>query len=152
MSYLLKPFDFSEIIGYPNDIPEDVLDNVLKFQYGDDACAHVKAFGQLIDDWDDSPICEDDLMRLFSWTLLVDDGYAGHWFLLHEDNEIKIIRDFLHDFLEKFGDDQDEIYIELVDDFMDKWKRKNLLAVKTTNSYIEVDTPPDPLRSLKKKF
>jgi hypothetical protein len=50
MSYLLKPFDFSEIIGYPNDTPEDVLDNVLKFQYGDDACVHVKAFGQLIDD------------------------------------------------------------------------------------------------------
>jgi hypothetical protein len=73
MSYLLKPFDFSEIIGYPNDIPEDVLDNVLKFQYGDDACAHVKAFGQLIDDWDDSPICEDALMQLFSWTLLVDE-------------------------------------------------------------------------------
>jgi hypothetical protein len=31
MSYLWKPFDFSEIVGYPNDIPEDVLDNVLEF-------------------------------------------------------------------------------------------------------------------------
>ena len=56
--------------GYPNYIPEDVVDNVIEFDNGDDACAHVKAFGQLIDDWDDSPICEDALMRLFSWTLL----------------------------------------------------------------------------------
>jgi hypothetical protein len=31
MSDLTKPFDFSEIVGYPNDIPEDVLDNVLNF-------------------------------------------------------------------------------------------------------------------------
>jgi hypothetical protein len=122
---------------------------VLKLQYGDDVCVHVKAFGQLIDDWDDSLICEDALMRLFSWTLLMDDGYVGHWFLLHEDNEIKTIRDFLHDFLERFGDDQDEIYVELVDDFMDKWKRKNLLAIKTTNSDREVDSPPNPSEDLK---
>jgi hypothetical protein len=79
----------------------------------------------------------------------VDDGYAGHWFLLHEDNEIKTIRDFLRDFLEIFGDDQDEIYVELVDDFMDKWKRKNLLAIKTTSSDREVDSPPDPIEELK---
>jgi hypothetical protein len=148
MSDLQKPFDFSKIVGYPNDIPDDVLDNVLNFQYGDDACAHVKAFGQLIDDWDDSPFCENALMRLFSWTLLVDDRYVRHWFLLYEDNSIEIVRDFLHDFLERFGDDRDEIYNELVDDFMKK-RRKNLLAIATTNSNIEVDSPPDPIEELK---
>jgi hypothetical protein len=47
-------------------------------------------------------------MQLLSWTLLVDDGYVGHWFLLHEDNEIKTIHDFLLEFLERFGDDEDE--------------------------------------------
>jgi hypothetical protein len=144
-----KPFDFSGIVGYPNDIPDDVLDNVLSFQYGDDACAHVKAFRQLINDCDDSPICEDAPMRLFSWTLLVDDGYAGHWFLLQEDNSIKTIREFLHDFLERFGDDQDEIYNELVDDFMEKWKRKIFPDIETTNSDIEIDTSPDPIEELK---
>jgi hypothetical protein len=66
MSELTKPFDFSEIVGYPNDIPEDVVDNVLEFHEGGDACAHVEAFWKLIDDWDDSPICEDALMLLFS--------------------------------------------------------------------------------------
>jgi hypothetical protein len=69
MSCLVKPFDFSEIVGYPNDIPEDV-DNVLEFHEGGDACAHVKAFWQLIDDWHNPPVYEDALMRLFSWTLL----------------------------------------------------------------------------------
>jgi hypothetical protein len=110
MSDLKKPFDFSEIVGYPNDIPEDVVDNVIEFHNGGDAYAHVKAFGKFIDDWYDPPIHEDALMRLFSWTLLEGQGSACDWFLLHEDKSIKTIRDFLHDFLERFGDDQDEIY------------------------------------------
>jgi hypothetical protein len=149
MNELTKPFDFSEIVGYPNDIPEDVVDNVLEFHEGGDACAHVKAFWKLIDGWDDSPICEDALMFLFSWTLVEGQGSACDWFLLHEEKEIKTIRDFMHNFLERFGDDQDEVYDELVDDFMEKWKRKNLLNIKTTNSDIEVDTPPDPIEELK---
>jgi hypothetical protein len=61
----MKPFDFSEIVGYPNDIPEDVVDNVLEFHEGGDACAHVKAFWKLIDGWHDPPIYEDALMKLF---------------------------------------------------------------------------------------
>jgi hypothetical protein len=126
MSYLLKHFDFSGIVGYPNYIPEDVIENLSNFHDCGDACAHVKAFGKLIDDWYDPPIYEDALMQLFSWTLCEGAGYAYNWFLLHEDNSIKTIRDFLHAFLERFGDDQDEIYNELVDDFMEKWKRKNL--------------------------
>jgi hypothetical protein len=88
-------------------------------------------------------------MRLFSWTLLEGQGSACDWFLLHEDNSIKTIRDFLHDFLERFGDDQDEIYNELVDDFMEKWKRKNLPDIKTISSDIMIDSPPDPIEELK---
>jgi hypothetical protein len=55
----------------------------------------------------------------------------------------------LHDFLEIFGDDQDEIYNELVDIFMEKWKRKNLPDIEMINSDIETDTPPDPIEDLK---
>jgi hypothetical protein len=58
------PFDFSEIVGYPNDIPEDVIDNVPDFDHGH-ACAHIKAFTKFIDDWCDTPIHEDVLMRMF---------------------------------------------------------------------------------------
>jgi hypothetical protein len=149
MSEITRPFDFSEIVGYPNDIPEDVVDNVLEFHEGGDACAHIKAFWKLIDDWDDTPIHEDALMRLFSWTLLEGHGSACDWFLIRNDKSIKTIRDFLHDFLERFGDDQDEIYSELIDDFMGKWKRKNLSNIKTISSDIEVDDPPDPIKELK---
>jgi hypothetical protein len=81
MSYLLKPFDFSGIVGYPNFIPEDVIDNSPIFHNGGDACAHVKAFGQLIDDWYDPPIYEDALMQLFSWTLFRDMLVIGFFFM-----------------------------------------------------------------------
>jgi hypothetical protein len=148
MSSITRPFDFSEIVGYPNYIPENVLDNVIIFHEDGDACTHIKAFWNLIDDWDDTPIHEDSLMQLFSWTLLEGEGSAWDWFLLHDDKSIKTIRDFLHDFLERFGDDQDEIYSELVDDFMEKWKRKNLSNIKTTSSDTEVDIPPDPIEEL----
>jgi hypothetical protein len=148
MSEITRPFDFSEIVGYPNDIPEDVVDNVLEFHEGGDACAHIKAFWKLIDDWDDTPIHEDALMQLFSWTLLEGHGSACDWFLIRNEKSIKTIRDFLHEFLERFGDDQDEIYGELIDDFMEKWKRKNLSNINTISSDIEVDDPPDPIKEL----
>ena len=70
MSDLQKPFDFSRIVGYPDNILENVIDNVLKFHDGGDACAHIEAFWKLIDDWHNPLIYEDALMRLFSWTLL----------------------------------------------------------------------------------
>jgi hypothetical protein len=148
MDDLTRPFDFSEIVGYPNDIPENVVDTVLKFHEGGDACAHIKAFWKLIDDWDDTPIHEDALMRLFSWTLLEGHGSACDWFLIHKDKSIKTIRGFLHDFLERFGDDQDEMYSELIDDFMGKWKRKNLSNIETISSDIEVDAPSDPIKEI----
>jgi hypothetical protein len=44
MRCLLKTFGFSGIVGYPNFIPEDVIDNSPTFHNGGDACAHVKAF------------------------------------------------------------------------------------------------------------
>jgi hypothetical protein len=137
------------VLNGRSTIPKDVIDNLFNFHDGGDACAHVKAIGKLIDDWYDPSIYEDALMQLISWTLLEGDGYACNWFLLHEDNSIKTIRDFLHDFLEIFGDDRYEIYTELVDDFMEKWKKKNLPDIKTINSDIEIDTPPDPIEELK---
>jgi hypothetical protein len=74
MGTFLKPIDFSGIVGYPHDISEDVIENLSDFHDYGDACAHVRAFGQLIDDWYNPPIYEDVLMKLFSWTLC--EGYA----------------------------------------------------------------------------
>jgi hypothetical protein len=64
--------------------------------YGD-ALAHVRAFGQLIDDCYDPPIYEDVLMELFSWTLFL--GYAYDWVHDSEDNTFNTIQDLLHVFL-----------------------------------------------------
>jgi hypothetical protein len=151
MDDITRPFDFSEIVGYPNYIPENVLDNVFMFKFHEDgdAYTHIKVFWNLIDDWDDTPIHEDSLMQLFSWTLLEGHGSAGDWFLFSNEKSIKNIQDFLHDFLERFGDDQDEIYSELIDDFMGKWKRRNLSNIDAISSDIEVDDPPDPIEELK---
>jgi hypothetical protein len=38
---------------------------------------------------------------------------------------------------------------ELVDDFMERWKGKNLQDMDTISSDIEEDTPPDPIKELK---
>jgi hypothetical protein len=128
MSNLQKPFDFSQIVGYPNDIPDDVLDNVLNFQYGNDACAHVKAFGQLIDDWDDSPICEDALMRLFSWTLLVDDSPPDS---IEELKNIILNMQYAHT----------KQYEAMNEQFMIMEDQLEILEANFTETYIEY---PDP--------
>jgi hypothetical protein len=54
----------------------------------------------------------------------------------------------LHAFLKRFGYDRSEIHNELVDGFMETWRRKNLPNIKTINSDIEVDSPPDPIEEI----
>jgi hypothetical protein len=96
-----------------------------------DASAHIRAFTQCFDEWCDPPIYEDVLMQLFVMTLV---GESYDWFHDSPDNTFKTIRDLLHAFLEMFGRDRDEVYNELVDDFMGKWRRKNLLNIETISS------------------
>jgi len=84
---------------------------------------------------------------LFVTTLCEEDAY--YWLHDFEDSSFKTIRDLMFSFLEIFGDDQDGAYHELVDDFMEKWKRNNLQDIKTISSDIEVDSPPDPIEQLK---
>jgi hypothetical protein len=147
MSYLLKPIDFSGFVGYPHDISEDVIDNLPDYHNYGDASSHIRAFTQCIDEWCDPPIYEDVLMSLFVMTFC--EEYAFNWFQDSEDHTFKTIQDLLHALLERFGDDRDEIYNELVDDFMEKWKRKNLPDIETISSDIEIDTPPDRIEELK---
>jgi hypothetical protein len=72
-----------------------------------------------------------------------------NWFHDSPDKRFKTIQDLLHAFLERFGHDRSEVYNELVDDFMETWKRKNLLSFKTISSDIEVDIPSDPIEEFK---
>jgi hypothetical protein len=84
-----NPLDFSGIVGYPHDISEDVIENLPDFHNYGDASAHIRAFGQCIDEWYDPPIHEDVLMQLFAMTLCED--YAYDWFHDSDDNEFKTI-------------------------------------------------------------
>jgi hypothetical protein len=110
MDAFYNPLDFSGIVGYPHDISEDVIENILTIIILMMLSAHVRAFGHCIDEWCDPPIYEDVLMQLFVMTLCEDLAYD--WFHDSDDNEFKTIQDLLFAFLERFGDDQDEIYNE----------------------------------------
>ena len=70
------------------------------------------------------------------------------WFHDSPDNTFKTIRDLLHAFLNLFGRSPQEIHNELVDNFMETWRRKNLPNIKTISSYLEVDAPPNTIKKL----
>jgi hypothetical protein len=146
MDGFLDPIDFSGIIGYPHDISEDVIDNILDFYDHDHVDAHIWAFTKCIEKWCDPPIYEDVLMQLFVFTLCGDR--ANDWFYHSPDKTFKTIRDLLHAFLNLFGRSQHEIHNELVDGLMETWKRKNLPNIKTISSDIEDGSPLDPIKEI----
>ena len=146
MDSFWNPFDFSGIVGYPHDISEDVIDNIPDFYDHDDASTHIRAFTQCIDEWCDPPIYEDVLMQLFVMTFVGER--ENDWFHDSPDKTFKTIRDLLHAFLNLFGRSQHEIHNELVDGFMETWRRKNLPNIKMISSDIEVDSPPDPIKEI----
>jgi hypothetical protein len=147
MDGFFDPIDFSGIVGYPHDISEDVIDNIPDFYDHDHAGAHIWAFTKCIEKWCDPPIYEDVLMQLFVFTLCGDR--ANDWFHHSPDKTFKTIRDLLHAFLNLFGRSQHEIHNELVDSFMETWRRKNLPNIKTISSDIEVDAPSNPIEEFK---
>jgi hypothetical protein len=146
MDGFFDPIDFSGIVGYPHDISEDVIDNIPDFYDHNHAGAHIWAFTKCIEKWCDPPIYEDVLMQLFVFTLCGDR--ANDWFHHSPNNTFKTIRDLLHAFLDLFGRGQQEVHDELVDNFMETWRRKNLPNIETISSDIEVDAPSDPIEEL----
>jgi hypothetical protein len=146
MDDFYNPIDFSGIVGYPHDIPKDVIDNIPYYEDHGDGCTHIRAFMQCIEKWCDPPIYEDVLTMLFAWTFYGE--LVSDWFRNLSVKKFKTMRDLLFAFLYGFGRNQVSILNELVDDFMETWERKNLLDTKTTNSDIEVDSPPDLIEEL----
>jgi hypothetical protein len=51
----------------------------------------------------------------------------------------------MHAFLERFADDHDETYNELVDAFMEKWKEREPPDIKMINLDIKMDAPIEKL-------
>jgi hypothetical protein len=146
MDDFFGPIDFSGIVGYPHDISEDAIDNILDFFDHTHLGAHIWAFTKFIEKWCDPPIYEDVLMRLFVFTLVGER--AMYWFHDSPDKTFKTIQDLLHAFLNLFGRSQQEIHNELIDNFMETWRRKNLPNIKIISSDIEVDAPSDPIKEI----
>jgi hypothetical protein len=138
-----NPIDSSGIVGFPHDIPEDAIDNIPDFFDHTHPGAHIWAFTKFIEKWCDPPIYEDVLMQLFVFTLCGERAMS--WFHDSPDNTFKTIQDLLHAFLRLFGRSQQEVHDELVDIFMETWRRKNLSYIETISSDSEVDIPSNPI-------
>jgi hypothetical protein len=82
-------------------------------------------------------------MQLFFFTLCDERGID--WFRDSPDNTFKTIQDLLHDFLGLFGRSQQEVHDELVDIFVETWRKKNLSYIETISSNSEVDIPANPI-------
>jgi hypothetical protein len=141
--FFWNPIDFSGIVGYPHDISEDAIDNIPDFFDHTHPGAHIWAFTKFIEKWCDPPIYEDVLMQLFVFTLVGER--ASDWFHDSPDKTFKTIQDLLHAFLRKFGRSQQEVHDELVDNFMETWRKKNLSYIETISSDSEVDIPSNPI-------
>jgi hypothetical protein len=139
------PIDFSGIVGYPHDISEDAIDNIPEFRHGH-ASDHIVTFTKFIEKWCDPPVYEDVLMQLFVFTLVRDREMF--WFQDSLDKSFKTIQELLHTFLDMFGHGQQEVHDELVDNFMETWRKKNLSYIETISSDIEVDIPPNPIEEI----
>jgi hypothetical protein len=143
--WFFDPIDFSGIVGYPHDISEDAIDNIPEFDHTH-AGAHIVAFTKFINMWCDPPIYEDVLMQLFVFTLVRDREMF--WFQDSPDKTFKTIRELLHAFLNMFGRGQQELHSELVENFMETWRNKNLSYIETISSDIEVDIPSNPIKEI----
>jgi hypothetical protein len=143
MEGFFGPIDFSGIVGYLHGISEDAIDNVPDFFDHTHPGAHIWAFTKYIEKWYDPPIHEDVLMQLFALTLVGER--ASDWFHDSPDKTFKSIQDLLHNFLKLFGRSQQEVHDELVDIFMETWRKKNLSYMETISSDSEVDIPSNPI-------
>jgi hypothetical protein len=133
---------FQELLVVPHDISEDAIDNIPEFDHNH-ASDHIVTFTKFIEKWCDPPIYEDVLMQLFVFTLVRERG--NDWFRDSPDNTFKTIQDLLHAFLDMFGYSQQETHDELVDIFMETWRKKNLSYMETISSDSEVDIPSNPI-------
>jgi hypothetical protein len=138
-----NPIDSSGIVGFPHDIPEDAIDHMPEFFDHTHPGAHIWAFTKFIEKWCDPPIYEDVLMQLFVFTLCGERSMD--WFHDSPDNTFKTIQDLLHAFLRLFGRSQQEVHDELVDNFMETWRKKNLSYIETISSDSKVDIPSNPI-------
>src|SRR5713101_3568451 len=106
MSNYYGPCDFSNIVGYPHEVPEKAVDKLPSFQ-GDNvtsAKAHIRNFNLCIARWCMAHNHEDVKMKLFVLSL---EEEAIDWFMEHDDNKFKDLKGIIEAFNNKWGDKRD---------------------------------------------
>ena len=104
------PFDFTNIQGYPHDIPEKSIDNFPTFQ-GNNVLLeanHWRKFKNMANKF--ATNYEDVKMRLF--TLSLEDD-ASIWFISLPANGISTLNQLKNAFMEKWGEKMENGYFWL---------------------------------------
>ena len=91
MEDLCKPCDFSNITGYPHDLPDKAIERLPSFQGNNaiSAKSHITKFNQCLAKWCNAHNHEDVKMRLFILSLEDD---AMEWFQDQNDNKFKTLK------------------------------------------------------------
>ena len=107
MGTLLKPLDYSVVIGQPHNIPDKAIEKVPSF-HGNDAItgkSHLLAFTQSYNKWSHNVNHEDVKMRLFTLSFEVN---AFEWFTSLDDYGIKTFKEFEIAFNQRWGDKKEK--------------------------------------------
>ena len=110
MDDLCKPCDFSNIVGYPHDLPDKAIENLPSFQDNNAISAkyHITKFNQCLAKWCNAHNYEDVKMKLFILSLEDD---AMEWFQDQNDNKFKTVKEIIEAFNDRWGDRSDNHFL-----------------------------------------
>ena len=110
MEDLCKPCDFSNIVGYPHDLPDKAIEKLPSFQGNNavSAKSHITKFNLCLAKWCNAHNFEDVKMRLFILSLEDD---AMEWFQDQSDNKFKTLKEIIEAFNNRWGDRRDNHFL-----------------------------------------
>ena len=110
MGDLFAPCNFTNINGYPHNIPDKAIEKLPSFQGNNaiSATSHVKNFNVCIRKWCNTANYEDVKMRLFVLSLEED---ALDWFTEQPANSYDSLQAILTAFLNKFGEKKENRHL-----------------------------------------
>ena len=96
-----KPCDFSNVVGYPHDIPEMAIDKLPSFQSDSstNVKSHITKFNCCIAKWCMAHDHEDVKMKLFVLSL---EDEAWEWFQEQDNKKFKDLKGIIEAFNDKW--------------------------------------------------
>lgn len=111
MDDLYLPCNFSNIQGYPRDLPTTGMDKLSSFQ-GNNAVIvkdHLNRFRHFINKWGSANVAHEDVrMKLFVLSLEED---ALKWFTKRPDHSFNSLQALTNAFKDRFGDKREESHL-----------------------------------------